>query len=51
MSLYKAIKSAKGWRKAVMFVPLSQDALAAMVQLATGINNEQYAKERKPTSS
>jgi len=35
---------AKGWRKAVMYVPISEEALAAMVQLASEINNEEYAK-------
>ena len=36
---------AKGWRKAVMYVPISQEALAAMVSLASAINDEEYAKE------
>ena len=35
---------AKGWRKAVLFVPISQEALSAMVQLASTINTEEYVK-------
>lgn len=38
---------AKGWRKSIMYFPVSQEALAAMVKLASEINNEEFAKEKQ----